>query len=103
MLKAGKRTKEWQHMREQLKPRFEAAGITRCEFRYEGCWRDNGLSFAHTKKRRNLRDGELEVVALACIPCHNRLELLEEAVMCQKVLEAIQNRICQPSRVRVTY
>lgn len=90
-------------MREQLKPRFEAVGITRCEFRYDGCWRDNGLSFAHTKKRRNLRDGELEIVALACIPCHNKIELLKEEVMTKVVLEVIAQRICQPARVSVAF
>lgn len=96
MLKAGKRTKEWQQTRERLKPRFEAVGITKCEFRFEGCWRDNGLTFAHIRKRRNLLPGELEKVALACIPCHDKLELMPEPVMCQTVCDVIARRICQP-------
>lgn len=96
MLRAGKHTREWQLVREQLKPRFEAVGLTRCEFRYEGCWRDNGLSFAHIRKRRNLQAGELEKVALACIPCHNKLELMPEPLMTQTVCDVIGRRICQP-------
>jgi len=96
MLKAGKRTREWQRVREQLKPRFEAAGITRCEFRYQGCWRDNALSFAHMRKRRNLMPNELKVVALACIPCHDKLELMPEPLMAQTVADVIRQRILQP-------
>jgi len=96
MLKAGKRTKEWQHMREQLKPRFEAVHITRCEFNFQGCWKDNALGFAHIKKRRNLAPNELSVVALACNPCHDKLELMPEPLMTVTVMGAIKRRICQP-------
>lgn len=89
-------------MREQLIPRFKAAGITRCEFGYDGCWRDNGLTFAHMRKRRNLREGELEKVALACMSCHNKLELMPENIMTLAVLKVIQERICQPASIGVT-
>jgi hypothetical protein len=102
MLKAGKRTKEWQRVREQLKPRFEAVGITRCEFNFNGCWRNNALGFAHLRKRRNLREGELKVVALACNSCHDILEAMSEAEMTVTVLAVIQQRILQPDLTDVT-
>jgi hypothetical protein len=84
LLKAGKRTREWQHIREQLKPRFE------------GCWRDNGLSFAHVDKRRFLSEKELREPALACIPCHNKLELMPRDQMRATVEKVIANRVMQP-------
>ncbi len=96
MLKAGKRTREWDRIRAKLKPRFEAAGITRCEFGYDGCWRFNGLSFAHFDKRRFLSTQELEIAALACASCHPKLEILPRKVMKAIVLRVIANRICQP-------
>jgi hypothetical protein len=96
MLRAGKKTKEWQRVRERLKPRFEAVGIIRCEFRYQGCWHNNALSFAHMRKRRNLAPNELKIVALACIPCHDKLELMPESLMAQTVSDVIQRRVLQP-------
>jgi hypothetical protein len=96
MLGAGKRTREWQLLREQLKPRFEAVRITECEFNYTGCWHDNGLTFAHLRKRRNLQHGELGKVALACVSCHSKLELMPEPLMTVTVLQVINRRICQP-------
>jgi len=96
MLKAGRRTKEWDRIRADLKPLFEAVGITWCEFRYTGCWRDNGLSFAHTDKRRFLKGDQLYVVALACANCHPMLEILKREEMKERVLEVITRRACQP-------
>jgi len=96
MLRAGKHTKEWQQAREELKQEFGAVRITRCEFNFEGCWRDNALGFAHIKKRRNLLPNELKKVALACNPCHDKLELMPEPLMTVTVLDAIKRRICQP-------
>jgi hypothetical protein len=96
MIRIGPKTREWQRVRAQLKPRFKRAGITRCEFRFEGCWRDNSLGFAHPRKRRNLRPGELEVVALACGPCHDKLELMPEPVMYLAVTSVITKRRIQP-------
>lgn len=84
----GKKTKKWATTRSGLKPRFEAAGITTCELRYPGCWFNNGLGFAHAKKRRKLSEEDLEVVILACNPCHDKIEYspnMEETVM--KVIE----------------
>lgn len=52
--RVGKKTAEWDRVRAKLKPRFARAGIVRCEVMLPGCWRDNGLGFAHSKKRRNV-------------------------------------------------
>ena len=98
-LKPGKKTKAWARERAKLKPRFEKAGITACEFRYGACWHHNGLTFAHYKKRLNLKPGELgdpKKIALACINCHQHLEGLPEAQMTRTILDVIAKRICQP-------
>jgi hypothetical protein len=71
----GDKTDAWEMTRAALVVRFEAAGITSCELRYEGCFKTNFLSFAHSKKRRYIQSQEeLEEVLLCCTPCHNRLE-----------------------------
>ena len=92
----GQKTREWERVRAQLKPRFARARITRCEFRFTGCWRDNSLGFAHLRKRRNLKPGELETVALACGPCHDKLELMPEPVMYLAIAGVIARRAVQP-------
>lgn len=79
-------------MRRRLKPEFERSGITTCELGYEGCFRDNYLGFAHTKKRRNLGPGELSIVILACNHCHDKIEILPEPEMTKIVLTIIAER-----------
>ena len=93
MKRAGKKTIAWAKERAKLKLKFAEWGVTTCEVRFQGCWRDNGLSFAHAKKRRNLRQGELSEVVLACAPCHTELELLPEAEMTKIVRRIIKNRL----------
>lgn len=99
MNRAGKRTREWEAIRRKLKVRFEAAGITECEFKFGGlydCWRNEGLGFAHTDKRRFLKGNELEIVTLACNPCHAILELKPREEMKIEILSVIRNRERQP-------
>ena len=97
MLGRSKKTREWEAERRRLKPKFEAIGLTYCEFGYPGCWRNNGLSFAHIKKRLNLLPGQLSIVALACPVCHYILDnRMKEVEMTKAVLAVIQKRICQP-------
>jgi hypothetical protein len=72
---AGKKGQEWIDVRRQLKKRFGWAGITVCEFRFQGCWFSEGLGFAHCKKRRKLVDLEIWHCALACNRCHDLLDL----------------------------
>lgn len=96
MNRVGKRTREWDRVRAKLKARFMVAGITNCEFGYEGCWRFSSLGFAHTDKRRFLKGKELENVALACNPCHEILELLDRKQMRIEIESVIRGRERQP-------
>lgn len=88
----GKRGLAWEKCRRELKVKFQRAGITSCEARGFGCWRDSGLGFAHKKKRRNLGPGELSEVALLCNICHDRIELLPEQEMTAIVTQIIDSR-----------
>lgn len=53
--------------------------ITSCELRFDGCWVNNALSFAHYKKRRfylsrpELLSSFYQTI-LCCINCHNAIE-----------------------------
>lgn len=92
-LKAGKRSKAWAATRARLKAKHEATGIKECELRYDGCKRDDWLSFAHGRKRRHLVGNELETLTIvACTPCHAAIERLPEAEMCAIVETVIANR-----------
>ena len=78
-LKAGgKKTDSWKEVLAELKVRFERAGITSCELRLDGCWRNNALSFAHSKKRRKIEEGELTETCLLCVPCHQKIEFRKD-------------------------
>src|SRR5215475_921955 len=88
----GKKTKEWDRIRRVLKGRFEDAGLTFCEFGYPQCMNDDGLTFCHYDKRRFLSPDELWIVALGCIRCHNRIEILKRENMKIEVLAAIGRR-----------
>lgn len=79
MIKAGKKTKAWKKIIPKLKKEFEARGITLCELRFDGCWINNALGFAHRHKRRwyNTRPhllGNFKQVILACSSCHQKIE-----------------------------
>lgn len=87
----GKRTKEWDRVRAKLKMEFLIRGDTTCELRLPGCWRDNGLTFAHRVKRRfATTESELRVVCLGCLNCHRIIEELGHAAMRSEVENAIK-------------
>jgi hypothetical protein len=90
--KAGKKTAEWNRERAKLKEGFQRAGITFCELGLQGCWKGNGLSFAHSKKRRNIQGNELSEVILACINCHGIIERKPEKKMTAIVRKTIRLR-----------
>lgn len=92
MLGAGKKTRAWADARRLLKRQFLDAGITTCELRFGGCWRDSALGFAHCRKRRHLKEGELYHVILACNPCHDRLEVMGAEEMHIRVHRVIDTR-----------
>jgi len=87
-LKAGRKTHEWERVRRWLKVQFIAAGIQTCQLKFAGCWFDNALSFCHPAKRRNLRQGEIYVVALGCTPCHDQLEVMPPEDM-RRIVEGL--------------
>jgi len=87
---------EWDKVRAELKIKFAWARITQCELNYPNCWKDQALGFAHAKKRRHLLPGELEVVILACNPCHDIIEKLPESEMAEIVYQVIKSRKTQP-------
>ena len=92
--KSGKKGDAWSAERASLKLRFARIGITTCEAKDDGCWRDNGLGFAHTKKRRNVTD--LSRVALLCNYCHDAVEILPESEMEARIETIISARAIQP-------
>lgn len=94
--KTGKRTQQWEKVRRNLKPKFERAGITSCELRWPGCWKDNALGFAHAKHRRNLGPGELSIVILVCNICHDLLDKLPDEDTEHIVMKTISERKIQP-------
>lgn len=95
-LKKGKKTLEWEKVRKQLVVDFSKAGIKSCEAKLEGCWNQRALSFAHVDKRRNLEEGEIKKVILACIPCHQILERLGSVEMRKNIEAIIASRKVQP-------
>lgn len=93
-LRAGKKTKEWNRVRAQVKREFAAQGITTCELKYEGCRNGDWLSIAHGRKRRKLQGNELKTLTiLACVPCHERIEFLAPEEMLAIVNSTIERRI----------
>jgi len=80
-------------VRQRLKVEFAAMGITSCELRYQGCKRDDWLSFAHGRKRRKLEGNELATLTiLCCVPCHDAIEFLPPDEMLRIVNDTIAAR-----------
>jgi hypothetical protein len=75
----GSKTKEWERERRKLKKEYEKRGIVLCELRFDGCYRNNMLSFAHRYKRGDPRcEHTFKGTVLACIPCHQVIEYNKE-------------------------
>lgn len=93
----GKKTIAWKETREEIKPKFFAAGITSCEIkRPKICWGKNALTFAHPDKRKNIKPDELHIVVLACTPCHIWIEPRKD--MPEIIARIIKARKEQPVR-----
>lgn len=84
----GKKTISWTEKRNELKIEFAKLGITDCELKYKGCWKNNALGFAHAAKRRKLAPEDLGEVALLCSPCHMAIEYLPAEEM-KKIIDKI--------------
>ena len=68
-------------------------GIERCELRFEGCTGTENLTWAHGRKRRHLKEGELETFAVvACASCHWKAEKRGEPVMTPIIERCIAGR-----------
>lgn len=93
----GKKTLEWMRVRARLKRKFAALGITSCELGYAGCWKDEALGFAHGRKRRHLKENEIEdLTVLACGPCHEIIERMSAPAMLAIVQSVISERNWNP-------
>lgn len=84
---------EWDEVRADLKLQFQnVLKITECEAKLSDCWVNNGLTFAHAKKRRYLSKEELYDVILCCIQCHTTIENYQHSQMQEFVETIINNR-----------
>ena len=93
MRRIGPKTAAWMEAREHLKHRFEEMQVTTCELHWpHHCWRNNGLSFAHSKKRRFIEGDEIYEVALLCPIAHDMVERLSHREMYNVIREIIKNR-----------
>lgn len=89
----GKKGREWNAARKELKAECVRLGITQCEIRKIGCQRDMFLTFAHSRKRRNITTPEqLREACLCCVTCHNEIELFPEQEMGDEVRRALASR-----------
>lgn len=95
--RVGKKTREWDKARAELKVKCIREGRTHCELRYPGCWGE-AHGFCHSLKRRNITSPELlREAILGCNSCHQRLELLPESEMARIVREILS---CQSAATR---
>jgi hypothetical protein len=68
---------------QKLKRIYVEKDITVCELKFENCWRDNGLSWAHRHKRIFYKSRpelleDFNQTILACIECHQKIERSRE-------------------------
>lgn len=71
--KIGKKSKQWIEARKEVVEHFEEIGLpVLCEAQLEGCTRTMFLTFAHSRRRRNIENAEqLKEIALLCSTCHS--------------------------------
>ncbi len=78
-MKIGRVTKINLEANEKLKQIYIEKGIQYCELRFEGCWKNVTLGFAHREKRWKYiktpeKLSEFTETLLACTSCHNKIE-----------------------------
>lgn len=75
MIKAGKKTLEWESVRATLKQYHEKWEVIYCESRIpHQCTRNFALGFAHPRKRNDLKPGEIWIAILICNNAHDIIE-----------------------------
>lgn len=93
----------WNKVRDELRPKFIAAGITRCELQWEGCEDWKNLTFAHSLRRNDIdkyrKFGDItkyhlkmREVIRACTECHKKLDANKRPVTYDIVIETIKKR-----------
>jgi uncharacterized protein with PIN domain len=88
-LKRDMKQSTWNNARKKLKQQFERDGITRCE----KCGAAYPLGFAHRYKRRFITTAEeLNIVALLCQMCHEKIEFSGHEKMKNAIDTLIANR-----------
>ena len=100
MNRRGPKVMAWETARAWLKVEFEKRGLTECEIGFPGCWRNDTLSFAHSRKRD---DPEFDIyeVAVACTAvCHPILEAMSHQAMYNWVMTVIEKHggVIRPER-----
>lgn len=90
----GKRVKKRIAMNQRLKERHIENGYPQtCELKLGGCLKSWACSWAHSKKGRFIQtDDDWMTAVLACVHCHNAIELLPRAEMEKVVLNTIAAR-----------
>ena len=89
----GAKTRTWDKVRAELKQELVRKGIEWCEVGFTDCTGKLALSFAHSRKRRNITtDAGLREACLACLTCHAKLELMREDDMAAIVINRISSR-----------
>jgi hypothetical protein len=88
----GKKGKENIDANKQMHEMFKELGITSCEIKLENCWRDNALGYAHLDKRRFLSKEDLITGVLACVICHQKVEVLPREEMKKILTKIIKKR-----------
>ena len=74
-MKIGKKVREWIKASDELEEIYLEKGIVTCELRFEGCWINNALHFAHRYKRNDPRcEHTFKGTILACTSCHGKIE-----------------------------
>lgn len=98
-----KNPNHWDNVREELLPKFLAAGINCCELKWSGCKLYAFRTFAHSLRRVDIdtyrAKGDIEQyekkmreVIWACQPCHAKLDANKKEVTYEIVNETIAKR-----------
>ena len=88
-----KKGKIWLRIRKEKIAEFERLGITQCELRWDGCWGGSGLTLAHRLKRRKIQnEQEMGTVALLCVICHQKVEVMSADEMFKIITDVIERR-----------
>ena len=86
----------WCDIRRKLEKRFDVVGIDSCEIRLDGCKGRSFLGFAHLDKRDHLSEEDLYIAVLACVSCHDIIEVLPRKQMRSILQSIIDKRRIQP-------